>query len=124
MRRCDLCSAHDSVLLATKRGVSLRFATDEKQLRGSGRLSRGVRSIALRDGDEVARARPNPNPTPTPKPNPKPKPEPEPNPGQVADMSVVVNSSSAARAAIYADSGGVGPAPSGAPEHTSRCCQP
>ena len=60
MLRCDLCSAHDSVLLATKRGVSLRFATDEKQLRGSGRLSRGVRSIALRDGDEVAHTRPNP----------------------------------------------------------------
>ena len=115
MLRCDLCSAHDSVLLATKRGVSLRFATDEKQLRGSGRLSRGVRSIALRDGDEVAHTRPHPNPNPNPKPNPKP--EPEPNPDQVADMSVVVNSSSAARAAIYAESGGVGPAPSGAPAH-------
>ena len=83
--RCDLCSAHDSVLLATKRGVSLRFATDEKQLRGSGRLSRGVRSIALRDGDEVT------------------------------DMSVVVNGSSAARDAIHTASGGVGSAPPGAP---------
>jgi len=83
--RCDLCSAHDSVLLATKGGFSLRFATDEKQLRGSGRLSRGVRSIALRDGDEVT------------------------------DMSVVVNSSSAARDAIHVAGGGVGVAPSGPP---------
>ena len=66
MLRCDLCSAHDSVLLATKRGVSLRFATDEKQLRGSGRLSRGVRSIALRDGDEVAHTLSLPAPEPEP----------------------------------------------------------
>ena len=51
--RCELCSLHDSVLLASKRGLSLRFATDEKQLRGSGRLSRGVKSMGLRDGDEV-----------------------------------------------------------------------
>ena len=80
MLRCDLCSAHDSVLLATKRGVSLRFATDEKQLRGSGRLSRGVRSIALRDGDEVAHTRPHPNPNPNPKPKPKPNPKPNPTP--------------------------------------------
>ena len=97
MLRCDLCSAHDSVLLATKRGVSLRFATDEKQLRGSGRLSRGVRSIALRDGDEVAHTRPHPNPTPNPNPNPNPKPNPShdpnpnPNPNQVGQTTVRFN---------------------------------
>ena len=49
-----MCTAHDSVLIATKRGFSLHFATNEKQLRGSGRTSRGVKSIMLRDGDQIA----------------------------------------------------------------------
>ena len=52
--RCDLCSLEDSVLLASQRGLSLHFATDEKQLRASGRLSRGVKSMNLRDGDRIA----------------------------------------------------------------------
>ena len=52
--RCEMCSSADSVLLASQRGQSLHFATDTKQLRASGRLSRGVKSMNLRDGDRIA----------------------------------------------------------------------
>jgi len=49
-----LCTDADSAILVSKKGLALRFNTDSKQLRASGRASRGVKSIALRDGDSIA----------------------------------------------------------------------
>ena len=53
-RRASLCSADDSVLLCSALGQAVRFDTSEAQLRASGRQSRGVKSMAMREGDEIA----------------------------------------------------------------------
>ena len=52
--RASLCEADDSVLLCSAMGLAVRFATSEKQLRASGRQSRGVKSMRLQEGDEIA----------------------------------------------------------------------
>lgn len=54
LTHAGVCTAHDSVLLCSRLGQALRFHTDSKQLRASGRASRGVKSIALRPGDAIA----------------------------------------------------------------------
>ena len=51
--RAALCAEGDSVVLASRLGQTLRFQCDEKQLRASGRTSRGVKSMVLRDGDAI-----------------------------------------------------------------------
>lgn len=48
------CGRRDNVVIATARGRIIRFATEEKILRASGRLSRGVRGIRLQSNDEIA----------------------------------------------------------------------
>ena len=48
------CSDADSVLIGSKSGKVIRFSADEKTLRGSGRSSRGVKSMKLAKGDEIA----------------------------------------------------------------------
>ena len=52
--RASLCEADDLVLLCSAMGLAVRFATSEKQLRASGRQSRGVKSMRLQEGDEIA----------------------------------------------------------------------
>ena len=52
--RASLCSADDSVLLCSAHGLAVRFETSETQLRASGRKSRGVKSMGMREGDEIA----------------------------------------------------------------------
>ncbi|EOD20608.1 DNA topoisomerase [Emiliania huxleyi CCMP1516] len=49
-----VCTEADTVIIASRLGQALRFNTDAKQLRASGRASRGVKSMRLRDGDEIA----------------------------------------------------------------------
>ena len=46
-----LTCGSDQIILGTKDGMAIRF--DEKQARSMGRVSRGVRGIKLRKGDEV-----------------------------------------------------------------------
>lgn len=48
------CREGDSIVIASQSGNVLRFYTDAAQLRSSGRTSRGVRSMRLDDGDELA----------------------------------------------------------------------
>ncbi|PXF40418.1 DNA gyrase subunit A [Gracilariopsis chorda] len=48
------CRRRDNVVIATTKGRIIRFATEKKILRASGRLSRGVRGISLRPDDEIA----------------------------------------------------------------------
>lgn len=48
------CTEMDSLLIASQRGYVLRFATDANNLRVTGRTSRGVRAIRLREGDGIA----------------------------------------------------------------------
>jgi len=50
----SLCRANDSVLLCSEHGQAVRFRTDEQQLRSTGRQSRGVRSMSMKDGDKIA----------------------------------------------------------------------
>ena len=46
-----LTSGNDDILLATKKGMCIRF--NENDARPIGRTARGVRAISLKDGDEV-----------------------------------------------------------------------
>ena len=46
-----LTHGNDDILLATKKGMSIRF--NENDARPIGRTARGVRAISLKDGDEV-----------------------------------------------------------------------
>lgn len=46
-----LTNGNDDILLATKKGMSIRF--NENDARPIGRTARGVRAISLKDGDEV-----------------------------------------------------------------------
>ena len=52
--RAAMCTLHDSVLLCSAGGQAVRFQTSEKQLRASGRQSRGVKSMGMREGDTIA----------------------------------------------------------------------
>jgi len=47
------CSLEDSILISTKKGKALRFLTDEKQLRATGRNSKGVKSITIEKKDKI-----------------------------------------------------------------------
>jgi len=46
-----LTSGEDNIIIATKKGMAIRF--NETDCRGLGRLARGVKAISLRAGDEV-----------------------------------------------------------------------
>ena len=52
--RASLCEEADSVLLCSALGQAVRFSTDAENLRASGRQSRGVKSMGMRAGDEIA----------------------------------------------------------------------
>jgi DNA gyrase subunit A len=52
--RASLCSEGESVILCSTRGQAVRFETDQKQLRATGRTSRGVKSMRMREGDRIA----------------------------------------------------------------------
>jgi DNA gyrase subunit A len=43
----------DSILIGSRRGMTIHFKADDDQLRPLGRPTRGVRSMSLRDGDEL-----------------------------------------------------------------------
>jgi len=47
------CSLFDSILISTKKGKALRFLTDEKQLRATGRNSKGKKSMNIDLNDEI-----------------------------------------------------------------------
>ena len=52
--KASLCSADDSVLMCSALGQAMRFEASNEQLRATGRQSTGVKSMAMREGDEVA----------------------------------------------------------------------
>jgi DNA gyrase subunit A len=54
LKRASLCELDDSVILCSSLGQAVRFETSDQQLRASGRQSRGVKSMAMREGDEIA----------------------------------------------------------------------
>ncbi|WP_052050063.1 DNA gyrase subunit A [Leptolyngbya sp. KIOST-1] len=43
----------DSILIGSRRGMTIHFKASDEQLRPLGRPTRGVRAMALRDGDEL-----------------------------------------------------------------------
>lgn len=43
----------DDILVGSRAGMAVRFRADEEQLRALGRTARGVRSMRLREGDEL-----------------------------------------------------------------------
>ncbi|HEY9817551.1 MAG TPA: DNA gyrase subunit A [Candidatus Obscuribacterales bacterium] len=45
--------SEDSVIIGTRKGMTIHFRTDQEQLRPLGRPTRGVKSMALRKGDEL-----------------------------------------------------------------------
>lgn len=45
--------AEDSVIIGTRKGMTIHFRTDHDQLRPLGRPTRGVRAMSLRKGDEL-----------------------------------------------------------------------
>ncbi len=45
--------AEDDILVGSQAGMAVRFRADEEQLRALGRTARGVRSMTLREGDEL-----------------------------------------------------------------------
>ncbi len=47
----ELSNGSDDIMLSSRRGMAVRF--NEKHVRSMGRMSRGVRSMKLDDGDEV-----------------------------------------------------------------------
>ncbi|MFQ4136201.1 DNA gyrase subunit A [Nodosilinea sp. PGN35] len=48
-----LARTTDSILIGSRRGMTIHFKADDDQLRPLGRPTRGVRAMALRDGDEL-----------------------------------------------------------------------
>ncbi|HTL23035.1 MAG TPA: DNA gyrase subunit A [Mycobacteriales bacterium] len=48
-----LCSADDDLLLVSKKGMSIRFHSDDEQLRPMGRDTSGVRGMRFRTDDEL-----------------------------------------------------------------------
>lgn len=49
----NLADATSDVLLVSRKGQSVRFSADDSTLRPMGRVTRGVRGMRLRDGDDV-----------------------------------------------------------------------
>lgn len=45
--------ANDSIIIGSRQGMAIHFRSDHEQLRPLGRPTRGVRSMSLRDGDEL-----------------------------------------------------------------------
>jgi DNA gyrase subunit A len=45
--------SQDSIIIGTRQGMAIHFRADHEQLRPLGRPTRGVRSMSLRDGDEL-----------------------------------------------------------------------
>ncbi len=45
--------AEDSVLIGSRRGMTIHFKTDHSQLRPLGRPTKGVRAMSLREGDKI-----------------------------------------------------------------------
>lgn len=54
LRFVKRCTERESVAIASQNGLVLRFRTDAAHLRSSGRMSRGVLSMRLADGDRLA----------------------------------------------------------------------
>ena len=52
LRWVRLTRAEDSIVIGSRRGMSIHFRANHKQLRPLGRATRGVRSMRLREGDE------------------------------------------------------------------------
>jgi len=48
-----LARSSDSILIGSRKGMTIHFKVDDDQLRPLGRPTRGVRAMALRDGDEL-----------------------------------------------------------------------
>ena len=49
----SLCNEDDDLIFISKKGMSIRFAADNEQLRPLGRQAEGVQAMKLRKGDEV-----------------------------------------------------------------------
>jgi DNA gyrase subunit A len=49
----ELCGPDDEVLLISRKGQAIRFASDDEQLRPMGRATSGVTGMRFRDGDEL-----------------------------------------------------------------------
>jgi DNA gyrase subunit A len=45
--------SEDSIIIGTRKGMTIHFRTDQEQLRPLGRPTRGVKSMSLRKGDEL-----------------------------------------------------------------------
>ncbi|KAI9134804.1 DNA gyrase subunit A [Acaryochloris sp. CCMEE 5410] len=52
LRWVRLTRAEDSIVIGSRRGMSIHFRADHQQLRPLGRATRGVRAMRLREGDE------------------------------------------------------------------------
>ncbi|MBW3088678.1 DNA gyrase subunit A [Bifidobacterium sp. 82T24] len=48
-----LCNADDDIILVSRKGMSLKFAANDEQLRPMGRQTAGVQGMKFRDGDEL-----------------------------------------------------------------------
>lgn len=53
LRWVRLARNTDSILIGSRRGMTIHFKANDDQLRPLGRPTRGVRAMALRDGDEL-----------------------------------------------------------------------
>ncbi|MBW4658522.1 MAG: DNA topoisomerase (ATP-hydrolyzing) subunit A [Drouetiella hepatica Uher 2000/2452] len=53
LRWVRLARAEDSVMIGTRQGMTIHFRSNHEQLRPLGRPTRGVKSMALRKGDEL-----------------------------------------------------------------------
>ncbi|PZV02199.1 MAG: DNA gyrase subunit A [Leptolyngbya sp.] len=53
LRWVRLARNTDSILIGSRRGMTIHFKADDDQLRPLGRPTRGVRAMSLRDGDEL-----------------------------------------------------------------------
>ncbi len=53
LRWVRLASADDSIIIGSRKGMTIHFRTNHEQLRPLGRPTRGVRAMSLRSGDEL-----------------------------------------------------------------------
>jgi len=53
LRWVRLARSTDSILIGSRRGMTIHFKADDDQLRPLGRPTRGVKAMSLRDGDEL-----------------------------------------------------------------------
>lgn len=53
LRWVRLARAEDSIIIGTRKGMAIHFKADGEQLRSIGRTARGVRSMKLKDKDEI-----------------------------------------------------------------------